>query len=212
MAPHIIPELDFFASPGNAQLPQFVARDPHWEECSTNSLECSLKEFRQGYANPPWTIIGQWLGRLKTNPHLKCMMINPLLGFSCMVAPTSKNASPWNTGPGDPLLPWNVLRLFWGANASHQVAPSLHSFARKILEAKEMHPEQIDLFLKSCGDISRYDRAFRRFYMFCQLQGVCLDESSVFEVAGLLISYHACNKNEARNAYSGLVLLPEWIK
>ena len=74
------------------------------------------------------------------------------------------------------------------------MAPSLHSFARKVLEAKQMQPEEVDLFLKSLGDISRYDRAFRKFYAFCNLKGVQLESASNYESAGLLISFNEHGK------------------
>ena len=127
-----------------------------------------------------------------------------------MVAPTSKNASAWNSSTGGNTLPGDVLRLFRQANASSQVAPTLHSFAREVLEAKKMHPAEIDLCLKAWGDISRYDRAFRAFYIFGNYKGVPLESASGFDVVGLLLAFHALNKNEARIAYSGLVLLPGW--
>ena len=46
-----------FASPGNAQLQKFVARWPHHQATAVNSLECSLENFRDVYANPPWKSI-----------------------------------------------------------------------------------------------------------------------------------------------------------
>ena len=43
-----------------------------------DALECSLEGVTEGYANPPWTVIGPWLARLRTNPQLKCMLITPM--------------------------------------------------------------------------------------------------------------------------------------
>ena len=75
------------------------------------------------------------------------------VGFSVLVAPTNENASAWNSSHNNTPLSGDVLKLFWRANASSQMAPSLHSFARKLLEAKQMQPEEVDLFLKSLGII-----------------------------------------------------------
>ena len=72
------PQVDMFASPGNHQLPKFVSRYPHWEAFMVNALTCPLTDIQNCYANPPWTLIGKWLNRLRENPHLKCMMIAPL--------------------------------------------------------------------------------------------------------------------------------------
>ena len=52
-AKFICPKADMFASPGNHQLPQFVARFPHHQAVATDALHCPLKEFQEIYANPP---------------------------------------------------------------------------------------------------------------------------------------------------------------
>ena len=71
------PEVDFFASPGNSQLKNFVSRWPHHQAIAVNALECDLKNFSTAYANPPWTLILQWLLRLKANPHLQVLTVVP---------------------------------------------------------------------------------------------------------------------------------------
>ena len=71
------PTLDMFASPGNRQLERFACRYPHWEAELVDSLSCSLSTVRDCYANPPWTLISQWLNRLVENPHINCMLITP---------------------------------------------------------------------------------------------------------------------------------------
>ena len=71
------PQVDMFASPGNAQLKKFISRWPHHQATAVNSLECSLEKFQNVYANPPWKLILAWLIRLKKNPHLKCLTVVP---------------------------------------------------------------------------------------------------------------------------------------
>ena len=73
----IDPQVDMFASPGNHQLERFVSKYPHWEAITSDALNCSLKTFQKIYANPPWSVILQWLNRLWVNPHLTCLMITP---------------------------------------------------------------------------------------------------------------------------------------
>jgi hypothetical protein len=53
MAPIINPQVDMFASPGNHQLPQFVARSPHWQAMEVDALKCPLKNIQSCNANPP---------------------------------------------------------------------------------------------------------------------------------------------------------------
>jgi len=73
----INPEIDMFASPGNHQLPKFVARYPHWQAIEVNALKCPLDNIKDCYDNPPWKIISPWLHRLRENKELKCLMIVP---------------------------------------------------------------------------------------------------------------------------------------
>ena len=71
------PTIDMFASPGNSKLESFCARHPHWNASLIDALTCPLETVQDCYANPPWTIIQQWLLRLKQNPQVKCLMILP---------------------------------------------------------------------------------------------------------------------------------------
>ena len=73
----IFPTVDMFASPGNHQLPKFVSRYPHWQAMEVDALKCPLNLIDCCYANPPWSVIGKWLHRLRENKHLTCMMITP---------------------------------------------------------------------------------------------------------------------------------------
>ena len=67
-----------FASPGNTKLKNFVSRWPHYQATRVDALKCPLEDFHHIFANPPWTIIHQWLHRLRQYPHLKCLIICPL--------------------------------------------------------------------------------------------------------------------------------------
>jgi hypothetical protein len=77
MKDFINPKVDMFASPGNHQLPKFVARYPHWQAMEVNALKCPLDKIENCYANPPWKVISPWLHRLRENKHLRCLMIVP---------------------------------------------------------------------------------------------------------------------------------------
>lgn len=75
--PWVNPDWDMFASQGNKKFPNYVTRYPFWECSKTDSLQCPLEDIKECYANPPWTVIHQWLIRLKENPHLTCWVIVP---------------------------------------------------------------------------------------------------------------------------------------
>ena len=50
---YISPQVDTFASPGNAKLQKFVARWPHFQAWDCNALEMNLNRVQQCFANPP---------------------------------------------------------------------------------------------------------------------------------------------------------------
>jgi hypothetical protein len=76
--PFCQPDLDIFASPGNHQLPKWVSRYPHWGAWEVNALEMCLDKVSHCWANPPWTLIHQWLCRLRLAPWVTCLMAVPL--------------------------------------------------------------------------------------------------------------------------------------
>ena len=75
--PWVRPDWDMFASPGNHKFLKFVCRWPHWQAQKLDALSCSLGDVHHCFANPPWTLIGQWLNRLRDNPHIVCLMVTP---------------------------------------------------------------------------------------------------------------------------------------
>ena len=69
---------DLFASPDNKKLEKFVARWPHWEATAVDALQCPLDKLEGGlYANPPWSVIAKFLGRLKLYPDVQVLMVVP---------------------------------------------------------------------------------------------------------------------------------------
>ena len=75
--PYINLQTDLFASPGNTKLPQFVSRWPHWQAKAVNALQCSLEGMGGLYANPPWSVITEFLPRLKMYPNVQVLMVLP---------------------------------------------------------------------------------------------------------------------------------------
>ena len=81
-----------FASPGNSKLKKFVSRWPHHQAWAVDALQCSLENCTQVYANPPWSIIPQWLQRLQKNPHIVCLFVCPYWDPSSRWPPINKVA------------------------------------------------------------------------------------------------------------------------
>jgi hypothetical protein len=73
----INPTMDMFASPGNTKFQKFCCRWPHHQASLVDALTCSLQGLSEIYANPPWSIIPQWLIRLRDQPEVKCLLLVP---------------------------------------------------------------------------------------------------------------------------------------
>ena len=71
------PSIDMFASPSNALLPLFCARWPHHQAILTDALACPLETVKVCFAHPPWSLIAQWLHRLRANPHVTSLTLVP---------------------------------------------------------------------------------------------------------------------------------------
>ena len=114
---NITPKVDMFASPGNAKLAHFVSRWPHHQAVAIDALKCNLNQFQEVYANPPWTLIANWLHRLRDNPHLLCLMVCPYWVSAHWWPQLIKLASP--------KIPALVIHPFQGmfTNCQHQSMP-----------------------------------------------------------------------------------------
>jgi hypothetical protein len=73
----IQPEVDMFASPGNKKFTKFCCRWMHHQAFLVDALKCPLVGLQSVYANPPWSVIPQWLVRLREHPHIKCLLLVP---------------------------------------------------------------------------------------------------------------------------------------
>ena len=76
--PSFPPKIDMFASPQNTQLPVFCSRWPHFQASLVDALSCPLDNLPVVFANPPWAVVGEWLTRLRQNPHLVSVTVLPL--------------------------------------------------------------------------------------------------------------------------------------
>ena len=131
-----------------------------------------------------------------------------------MVAPVSKTAKMWDTGPGFLPISGDVYELCRRAHATAALASSLYSSVWKVLESKEMSHEEINLFLSSKRSMERYDRAFRVFYQFCtfmlEKENIAAkpEDLHIAQIAGKLLVFNKCSESQARNAYAALVMVP----
>ena len=135
---------------------------------------------------------------------------NTLLGWSTMVAPTSKIAVPPHTSIFNSPLLGNVQKLPGGINATAKVAPSLCSVIRKTLEGKQIKTEDIDTYLKQNKSLGRYDSAFRTLWAICVERNITLDNVSIYHLASQILFLNKYSPSQARNAYNAMLLIPGW--
>lgn len=159
----ICPQVDMFASPGNAKLEKFVPRWPHFQAWRVDALKCPLHDFRGGLCQPPLEdhppLVASSAGKSPRGMPPGC----PPLGFHFMVAPINQNVKARKQGPinfpeGGPFhqLP--------GGEDAPQVGPGLLHCLRSVLEQQKMPPADIETYLAKCPSISRYNTSFRKLY------------------------------------------------
>ena len=133
---------------------------------------------------------------------------HPYVGFKCMVAPINKNVTATHAHVGHSSQGRDVCQLLERINASSKVAPGLHHCLRFILEQQQVQNKEILLAVKSLGDVSRYDRGFKKLYVLLQDMGVTPLQARSVDIATALMSLQELSPSEARNAYAGVCLLP----
>ena len=145
------------------------------------------------------------LETISTHP---CFDGRPLLGFSHVVAPINKNESSRDTVCQNSALQGFVHQLLGGKNASPPVVPLLPDLLRQILEGKQIQSSTIDDFLRKNPSIKRYQSSFSLLWRVLVKNGVTPAEASTDQIADAIIQIFKVSPAQARNAYSGVLLLP----
>ena len=135
---------------------------------------------------------------------------NSLLGWSTMVAPVSKTAFPPHSSFFNSPLSRNVQKLPREIYEGAKMAPSLHCAIRKALEGKQVSSEDIDSFLKQNKTWLRYDSAFKLLCSTCKHRGVNPEIATLQQMASQILFLNKFSPAQARNAYSGMLLIPGW--
>ena len=198
---------DMFASPGNKKLTNFCSRWPHWQASAVDALRCPLDNLGGLYANPPWSIIGKFLQRLREFPQVRALMVVPFWDSATWWPQLIKMKA-----PGTPCLKINPYKgLFtncWGEKMPPPVAPLLSDLLRQILEGKQVQNSSIDDFLNKNPSLRRYQSGFSLLWSILEKEGIHPPEASVEKIADAIIQLFKLSPAQARNAYSGVLLLP----
>ena len=111
----------------------------------------------------------------------------PLLGFKCMVAPTSQTACQGDPKFSHSPISRDVQELLGRVHATSKVAPSLSNCVRKGLQAKQVSFEAQETYLKGLKSLTRYESSFKLFYGFCICKNFRAMEATLSEVAGMML-------------------------
>jgi hypothetical protein len=191
--PPVSLEVDLFASPGNRKLPVFVARWPHWEAAAVDALQAPLEKLgKRFYCNPSWSIIGQFLPRIKEFPNLLFLMVVPFWASSTWFAPLIKMRVPHQQVSQDTPLQGFIRQLLGGGNAT----------------------PRWDLICILCS--GKYDQGSKFKIPHSKISSeeilqsndtVCPPEASLEQVADGIIQIFQVSPSLARNAYSGALFV-----
>ena len=135
---------------------------------------------------------------------------NPPVGFSILVAPLSQAQSKRGPSGTSTPLPRTFSKLRGRGHAPHPLAPSLYTIIRGKLEEQQISPEGVKAYLDQLPKLDRYQNAFQIFWEQCVGLGDNFSKAPLWEIATQLVRLNAVNKNQARNAYSALLLIPGW--
>ena len=181
-----------------APLPSLGLQCPRDGPKSSGGLLCQ----------PPLDNNFTMVGKTKKIPQSQMSNNGTPLGWSSVVAPTSKALGPQNTGHSH-TSPLGIIHKLPGPeNETYQMAPTLCAAIRFLLERKQVSAESITSHLTKVEKLASYDKAFRTFWAFCHSQKINLLEAPMEEVALQLQKMGNIDKIKAKYAYSAVVLLP----
>ena len=130
--------------------------------------------------------------------------------FSILVAPLSQAQRKRGPSGTSTPLPRTFSKLRGRGHAPHPLAPSLYTIIRGKLEEQQISPEGVKAYLDQLPKLDRYQNAFQIFWEQCIGLGENFSKAPLWEIATQLVRLNAVNKNQARNAYSALLLIPGW--
>ena len=115
---------------------------------------------------PPWDSHSALDREVATSSSHLLFDGGPLLGWSRLVAPTSKNAKIVDTSVESRAPMGPVHQLPRGTDASYKMAPSLPDNIRVSMESRQISSTDIQKHLNNIKSLQRYDRAFRTFWQY----------------------------------------------
>ena len=132
----------------------------------------------------------------------------PILGFNFVVAPINKVAYTRDALLQGGTVLGNVSGFPREIHAEAEMAPDLHIVIRKILEEQKVSPEVAMDYIRRNPSHVTYNKPFKILWALLKAKGIEPRDASNAEIADALVQIFVKNKNMARQAYSGVVLIP----
>ena len=173
--------------------------------------QCFINEPEQGFSllgQPTLDSHSPVAVQAESCPMDKVPHGSSMVGWKFMLASTSTTARQGDSCGLGAAKVGVVHKLPGREDATHQVAPSLYSVVRLLLERKQVCDQSITLHLKPTPTLVRYDGAFRCFWASAPQRGSDVTALPVPQVASLIVMMADINENRKRHAYSACLLLP----
>ena len=101
-----------------------------------------------------------------------------------------------------------IRELLGRKDAPSQVGPSLHTLLQQVWSERKVQDATVQDFLQRNPSVHRYESAFRLLWGVLKFQGINPPHASLEEVADSVIQIFQVSPAQARNAYSGALLIP----
>jgi hypothetical protein len=131
-----------------------------------------------------------------------------LLGWQCMVAPTSKAALQVDPDNKNSPPVGTISELPRGGHAPHPLAPSLFDVVRTVLERKQISPEGVTLYLRKISHLKQYDKAFKKLWTMLFHKGLDPANAALEDISASLLELNELSQTDARNAYAACLIIP----
>ena len=197
--------------PGQFQIQEILQQIPPLAKLGGG---CPKHEFAGGnplLLKPPLDSFATMASTFKSQPPDDLLANMSYVGWSHLVAPSSKNAGASGPTGSNPSLPRDVSELFGRAHALSKMAPSLSATVRKILERDQIQVQTIQAHMDRLKKNTRYDSAFKLLWGLCKAQGLDPALLSGDDIATQIALLHKFSASQARNAYSAILLIPGFL-
>jgi hypothetical protein len=194
--------------PRKCQIPKICDKIPTLPSFSGGRTKLQLGGSGGGLRQSPLESCHALVGSVTTQQKASLPVGVSYVGFKSMVAPVNQNVQAKNKAFGHPSEGGNVSELLGRINASSKMAPGFSDCFRFLLEQQQIDHKEINLALKNLGNVSRYEKPFKKLFAVLQEKHVHPLKAKIVDVATGLLLLSEISVAEARNAYAAVCLLP----